>query len=268
MLYAVVVVLVAALIGGVTVAVRGLSGGGAQPEDALPGGAFAFAKVDLDPSAGQKINAMRFLRKFPALRDKVSLNGDLREALFESVSESAGWEKLDFDKDVEPWLGSRVAIAAYPPAEGCGELGGRASSGADSASSAERRGAPVAAVAPSAATLQPGSSARPSARGLRGGVRRDLQPRGLRGGVRRDFNHKVGLNADLRESLFTEMAEGAGWENLSFDTDVAPWLGQRIGIAAYPGARRTLRACSVRRATSSSRCRSPTRRRPERVSTG
>jgi len=114
----VVVVLVLALIGGVTVAVRGLSGGGSQPEDALPSGAFAFAKVDLDPAAGQKINALRFLRKFPALRDKVSLDADLREALFENVAEEAGWGELDFDKDVSPWLGSRVAIAAYPPAEG------------------------------------------------------------------------------------------------------------------------------------------------------
>ena len=155
-LYAVVVLLVLALIGGVTVAVRGLSGGGAQPEDALPGGAFAFAKVDLDPSAGQKINALRFLRKFPALRDKVSLNGDLRETLFESVSESAGWEKLDYDQDVEPWLGSRVAIAAYSPAERPKNSGGSASSGAGLATPSEAVKAPAPAVAPSAATLQPG----------------------------------------------------------------------------------------------------------------
>ena len=117
-LYAVVVVLVLALIGGVTVAVRGLSGGGSQPEDVLPGGAFAFAKVDLDPSAGQKINALRFMRKFPALKDKVSLDADLREALFEGVADQAGWGELDFDDDVAPWLGSRVAVAAYGPAAG------------------------------------------------------------------------------------------------------------------------------------------------------
>ena len=110
-----VVVLVLALVGGVTVAVRGLSGGGSQPEDVLPAGAFAFAKIDLDPPAGQKINALRFLRKFPALRDKVSLDADLREALFEAVADSAGWGELDFDSDVSPWLGQRVAVAAYAP---------------------------------------------------------------------------------------------------------------------------------------------------------
>jgi hypothetical protein len=153
-LSAAVLVLVLALVVGVTVAVRGLSGGGSQPEDALPGGAFAFAKVDLDPSAGQKINALRFLRKFPALRDKVSLNDDLRETLFESVSESAGWEELDFDKDVDPWLGSRIAIAAYPPAEDAENTGGSASSGAGFAS-AEAVAAPARDLAPTEAPLQP-----------------------------------------------------------------------------------------------------------------
>lgn len=113
-LSAVVVVLVAALIGGVTVAVRGLSGGGSQPEDALPAGAIAFAKVDLDPAAGQKVNAIRFLRKFPALKDKVGLNADLRESLFKGIAEGAGWGDLSFDKDVAPWLGHRIGIAAYP----------------------------------------------------------------------------------------------------------------------------------------------------------
>ena len=113
-LSAIVVVLVLALVAGVTVAVRGLSGGGSQPEDALPGGAIAFAKVDLDPPAGQKINAIRFLRKFPALKDKVGLNADLRESLFEGMAEGAGWGDLSFDKDVAPWLGQRIGIAAYP----------------------------------------------------------------------------------------------------------------------------------------------------------
>jgi hypothetical protein len=116
-LSAVVIILVGALIGGVTIAVRGLSGGGSQPEDALPAGAIAFAKVDLDPPAGQKINAIRFLRKFPALKDKVGLDADLRESLFEGMAEGAGWGDLSFDKDVAPWLGQRIGVAAYPGGE-------------------------------------------------------------------------------------------------------------------------------------------------------
>ena len=107
-------VLVLALVGGVSWAVGSLSGGGDQPEDALPAGAIAFVKVDLDPSAGQKIDGFRFLRQFPSLRDRIPLDGDVRQVLFEAVAEDAGWAELDYDADVEPWLGDRLAVAGYP----------------------------------------------------------------------------------------------------------------------------------------------------------
>ena len=106
--------LVLALVGGVSWAVGSLSGGGDQPEDALPAGAFAFVKVDLDPSAGQKIDGFRFLRQFPSLHDHIPLDGDVREVLFEAVAEDAGWGDVDYAADVEPWLGDRLAVAAYP----------------------------------------------------------------------------------------------------------------------------------------------------------
>jgi len=109
--------LVLALVGGVSWAVGSLSGGGAQPEDALPAGAVAFAKVDLDPSAGQKIDGFRFLRKFPALRDRIPLDGDVREILFDAFADEAGWQDIDFDADVDPWLGDRLGFAGYPADE-------------------------------------------------------------------------------------------------------------------------------------------------------
>ena len=104
-----------ALVGGVTYGVGALSGGGSQPEDALPAGAFGFAKVDLDPSAGQKIDGFRFLRKFPALRDKLGGGEDLRKLAFEAVADGAGWSDVDFDAEVSPWMGKRIGFAAYPP---------------------------------------------------------------------------------------------------------------------------------------------------------
>ena len=110
-----VVALVAALIGGITYGAASLSGGGAQPEDALPAGAVAFAKVDLDPAAGQKIDAIRFLRKFPSMRGRLAEDADLRKVLFEAVADDAGWTKVDFARDVKPWLGQRVGVAAYSP---------------------------------------------------------------------------------------------------------------------------------------------------------
>ena len=106
-------VLVLALVGGITYGLRALSGGGAQPEDALPAGAFAFAEIDLDPPAGQKLDAFRFLRQFPALRDKLD-GDDLRRVVFEAIAEDAGWDEIDYDSQVAPWLGQRLAVAAYP----------------------------------------------------------------------------------------------------------------------------------------------------------
>lgn len=109
-------VLVLGLVAGVGWAVGSLSGGGAQPEDALPAGAIAFVKVDLDPSAGQKIDGFRFLRQFPSLRDHIPLDGDVRHVLFEAVAEDAGWGDVDYSGDVQPWLGDRLAVAGYPAA--------------------------------------------------------------------------------------------------------------------------------------------------------
>lgn len=104
---------VAALVAGITYGVAALSGGGGQPEDALPSGAVAFADIDFDPPAGQKIDAYRFLRRFPSLRERLG-DDDARQAVFDSVAAGAGWDELDFATDVAPWLGQRVGVGVYP----------------------------------------------------------------------------------------------------------------------------------------------------------
>lgn len=87
---------------------------GSQPAEALPDSTIAYASVDLDPSGGQKIEAIRTLRKFPGFTDQVDLetDDDLRERFFEEVTSSGECEGLDYADDVEPWLGSRAAMAA------------------------------------------------------------------------------------------------------------------------------------------------------------
>lgn len=87
---------------------------GSQPAEALPGSTIAYASVDLDPAGGQKIEAIKTLRKFPAFTDKVDLDtdDDLRERFFEEVTKSGECEGLDYAEDVKPWLGSRAAMAA------------------------------------------------------------------------------------------------------------------------------------------------------------
>jgi hypothetical protein len=87
---------------------------GAQPAEALPDSTVAYFSVDLDPSGGQKIEAIKTLRKFPGFADNVDLetDDDLRERLFEEITSSGECEGLDYAADVEPWLGSRAAVAA------------------------------------------------------------------------------------------------------------------------------------------------------------
>jgi hypothetical protein len=87
---------------------------GSQPAEALPDSTIAYFSVDLDPSGGQKIEAIRTLRKFPAFTDQIDLetDDDLRERFFEEIVSSGECEGLDYAADVKPWLGSRAAMAA------------------------------------------------------------------------------------------------------------------------------------------------------------
>ena len=87
---------------------------GPQPAEALPAGTIAYASVDLDPSGGQKIEALRTLRKFPAFKDEIGLetDDDIRERIFEEIQGTGTCTDLDYGDDVEPWLGDRFAVAA------------------------------------------------------------------------------------------------------------------------------------------------------------
>jgi len=109
------VAVVAALAVGGSAMVNLLGGGGAQPEDVFPANAIVFAKLDLDPSAGQKLAVFQLARKFPTSRDKVtSEESSIKESTFGSIfTGDSGWG-LDYKKDVEPWLGDRVGVGIFP----------------------------------------------------------------------------------------------------------------------------------------------------------
>lgn len=94
-----------------------LMSSGTQPATALPASALAYVSVDLDPTADQKLEAMRIVDKFPALDEKLGLDAqdDLRRFMFDR-SELAGCEDADYDDDVAPWVGERVAGAVLPGA--------------------------------------------------------------------------------------------------------------------------------------------------------
>lgn len=105
-----------ALVGGATVfAFDRLGGGGAQPEAAMPATTIAFAKVDLDPSSSQKVDAIRFLKKFPNT-DSLREDMDLRKWFFEEASKNSD-HKNDWS-EVEQWLGDRAGAGLVPGTEG------------------------------------------------------------------------------------------------------------------------------------------------------
>jgi hypothetical protein len=109
------VAVVAALAVGGMALVNVLGGGGTQPESVLPANAIAFAKLDLDPSAGQKVAAYRLASKFPETKSKVtSEDASLKESIVGSIFTGDSGLGLDYKKDVEPWLGKRVGVGVFP----------------------------------------------------------------------------------------------------------------------------------------------------------
>jgi len=86
---------------------------GPQPAEALPASTLAYASIDLDPSGAQKVEAIRFLRKFPAFKDEIGLDtdDDVRKEIFTRIQDEGACENLDYEDDIEPWLGDRFAFA-------------------------------------------------------------------------------------------------------------------------------------------------------------
>lgn len=114
---ALVLVAALAVAGVASAAVFKLTAGGARADEVVPASTLAFATLDLDPSAAQKVDAARFLRKFPQLRDKVD-GDDLRRSMVEALLESdPSLSGIRYDRDIEPWLGDRLGIAVLPPAK-------------------------------------------------------------------------------------------------------------------------------------------------------
>jgi hypothetical protein len=89
---------------------------GPAPATVVPDDTMAYFSLDLDPDGGQKIEAVQTLRKFPAIRDELGLDGseDLRRWLYEALTAEAPCPDIDFGDDVDPWLGNKVAVGARP----------------------------------------------------------------------------------------------------------------------------------------------------------
>src|ERR1700709_2823057 len=110
-LVAVASLAVVAALGAGAYAMVQLFDGGSSPAASVPASAIGYLRLDLDPSASQKIEAIKILRKFPALKDelKIGSRDDIRRRLFEEIRKDGGCKSLDYDADVKPWIGERNA---------------------------------------------------------------------------------------------------------------------------------------------------------------
>lgn len=110
--------LVLVIVGGVFALFRAdpfnLFRAGPQAAEGLPSGALFYFAVDLDPSATQKVNALRFLNHFPAFKDETGIESetaDVREKALSDALESAGCDGLSYSDDIKPWLGNKFGFA-------------------------------------------------------------------------------------------------------------------------------------------------------------
>ncbi|HEX8001988.1 MAG TPA: DUF3352 domain-containing protein [Mycobacteriales bacterium] len=107
----------AVIAGAAVYATTALSGGGRQPDELAPKSSFAYAKIDLDPAANQKLATREFLGKFPKLKEKTGAGDENPfEALLEAMFE--GEEDVSYDTDIKPWFDKRAAVAGFRSTDG------------------------------------------------------------------------------------------------------------------------------------------------------
>lgn len=112
------VVLLAGAVGGGIWAYNEYFGQGPQPAEALPAeGLLAYTAIDLDPSGEQKVEAVEMLNEFPAAEEYINLDAsdDVKAKVWELAREENEHfcADLDYEDDIEPWIGDRFGFAAY-----------------------------------------------------------------------------------------------------------------------------------------------------------
>lgn len=78
-----------------------------------PANALGFLTLSLDPSVDQKRNIFDISRKFPGAKAREDFDKTKNDVLQRMLDGSG----LDYAKDVEPWLGSEIAVAVLPGAQ-------------------------------------------------------------------------------------------------------------------------------------------------------
>jgi hypothetical protein len=106
------VVAVVLVAGGGYAAWQFFSSGGPRPAEVLPDTTFALVTVDLNPSGGQKVEAIKTLRKFPSWKKRTGItpDSDVMKAIFDEALKDGPCKALDYEKDIKPWIGHRAGL--------------------------------------------------------------------------------------------------------------------------------------------------------------
>lgn len=106
----------------VAFAVNRLAPKGSPLDAVVAASAAMYIRVDLDPSAGQKVAAVRFLQKLPTTDSEFTK--DPRQGLFDLIKQNITDPKAQAEVDnVEAWLGNRAALVMLPPpSDGAGPM--------------------------------------------------------------------------------------------------------------------------------------------------
>lgn len=114
------VVAVVLIAGGGYAAWQFLDGGGPRPAEVLPASTFALVTADLDPSGGQKVEAIKTLRKFPSWNKRTGItpDSDVIKAIFDEATKDGPCKTLDYEKDVKPWIGNRAGVGGVRLGDG------------------------------------------------------------------------------------------------------------------------------------------------------
>jgi hypothetical protein len=89
------------------------SGASDRAAGLVPDDATAYARVYLQPSAGQQANLSDLIGRLPGFADEATLDDKIDE-IVQNLLAGAG---LDYRGDLKPWLGDQVAVATWPDAE-------------------------------------------------------------------------------------------------------------------------------------------------------
>ena len=85
-----------------------------------PASTVAYVNVYLQPSTGQQMNLAELIGRLPGFADDASLDDKIDQV----AQNLLGGTGIDYEADLKPWIGSQVALAAWP--DESAEAGSRA----------------------------------------------------------------------------------------------------------------------------------------------